>query len=84
LLNSPAINAKLTHDAGRIARLIRQTPDDSALVDELYLEFLSRFPTREERRLAADYLARDPAQRRKGAEDLAWSLMNSLEFLFNH
>jgi len=34
--------------------------------------------------VALDYFARDPSQRRPAAEDLAWSLMNSLEFVFNH
>lgn len=84
LLNAPALNAKLTHDAGAIARLVRQIPDDGALADELYLVFYSRFPTKAERTVAVHYLARDRTHRRDAGEDLAWSLMNSLEFLFNH
>lgn len=84
LLNSPAIQAKLTHDGGAIARLVRRLADDDALAGELYLTFLSRFPSNEEREVATRHLARDPARRRQAAEDLAWSLLNSLEFLFNH
>jgi hypothetical protein len=84
LLNSPGLHAKLSHEAGAIARLVRRLPDDAALADELYLTFFSRLPTPEERRLASGHLARDPARRREAAEDLAWGLMNSLEFLFNH
>ena len=52
LLNSPAIQAKLTHDGGAIARLVRSLADDDALADELYLTFLSRFPSNEEREVA--------------------------------
>jgi hypothetical protein len=84
LLNSPGLHAKLTHEAGTVAGLVRRLADDPALADELYLTFFSRFPSDEERWAAVDYLSRDPAHRREAAEDLAWSLMNSLEFLFNH
>lgn len=84
LLNAPAIESKLTHYGGAVARLVQRLPDDSGLVDELYLTFLCRYPTAEERLLAREHFARDSSNRRKGAEDLAWSLMNSLEFLFNH
>jgi len=84
LLNSPSLQAKLSHEAGAIARLTGRLPDNAALADEIYLAFYSRFPSDEERGVAVRHLARDPARRREAAEDLAWSLMNSLEFLFNH
>lgn len=84
LLNSPGLHAKLTHEAGTVARLVRRLPDDAALADELYLTYFSRFPTDDERGVAVGHLASDPARRRQAAEDLAWSLMNTLEFLFNH
>lgn len=84
LLNSPGIHAKLSHEAGAIARLVREKSDDRALIDELYLTFWSRPPDEEERVVATAYLQKRPGQRRQAAEDLAWSLMNSLEFIFNH
>ena len=84
LLNAPEIHNKLTHEAGTVARLARTMKDDGALVDELYLTCYSRLPDARERGVALDYLRRDPAKRRQAAEDLAWSLMNTLEFLFNH
>jgi hypothetical protein len=84
LLNSPEIHAKLTHDGGALAQLVRHQAEDPALVDELYLTFYSRFPTADERALALGYLRTDPTRRRQGVEDLAWSMLNSLEFLFNH
>jgi hypothetical protein len=84
LLNSPSLHAKLSHEGGAIARMVRRFPDDASLTDELYLTFCSRLPTAEERGVAMSHLAHDPARRREAAEDLAWSLMNSLEFLFNH
>jgi hypothetical protein len=84
LLNSPGLHAKLSHEGGALARLVRRFPDDADLTDELYLTFYSRLPTAEERRVSVGHLSRDPARRREAAEDLAWGLMNSLEFLFNH
>jgi len=84
LLNAPEIQAKLSHEGGAVARLEKSLRSDDALVDEMYLTFYSRFPTAQERALAMDFLRRDPNRRRQAAEDLAWSLLNSLEFVFNH
>jgi hypothetical protein len=84
VLNSPEINGKLSRDDGAVARLVRDVRDDGRLADELYLRFLCRFPTAEERASAVAHLGRSAAKRRSAAEDLAWSLMNSLEFVFNH
>lgn len=84
VLNSPEIQARLSHDGGRLAKLERQLSDDGRLVEELYLMFFSRYPTARERETAVRHLSKEPGQRREAVEDLAWSLMNSLEFVFNH
>jgi len=83
LLNSSDIQEKLSHEAGTIARLVQRQPDDGALVEEMYLTFYSRRPDEDERNKALAYLGRNK-DRRKAAEDLGWSLLNSLEFVFNH
>jgi len=84
LMNAPEIQEKLAHASGRIATLVRTMPDDKALIDELYLTFLSRHPSQDERQTALSYLAAQTSDRRRAVEDLAWSLMNTLEFVFNH
>ena len=56
---TPEIHAKLTHEGGTVARLVRQRPDDGSLVDELYLTFYSRLPDEGERALAVEYLRKD-------------------------
>src|SRR5262249_10763372 len=84
LLNGPEIHAKLTHARGNVARAVEEKTDDGALVEELYLTFFGRFPTDKERAVALAYLRQEPARRRQAAEDLAWGMMNSLEFIFNH
>ena len=83
LLNSPEINAKIQHEAGLVHQQVARLGDDAELVDELYLAFFSRFPAAQERDRAIQYL-QSAATRRQGAEDLAWGLMNTLEFIFNH
>ena len=85
-LNSPNLEAKLSHEAGRLAVLDRLHPfDDQVVVEELYLIFFSRLPAVDECEVALKHLsAGGPSRRRLAMEDLAWSLMNSLEFVFNH
>ncbi len=82
-LNSPEIHAKLGHDGGTVARLVKKA-DDAALAEELYLTFYSRYPSEKETKVAVEYLKKNGDKRREATEDLAWSLMNSLEFVFNH
>jgi hypothetical protein len=84
LMNSPEIQAKLSHDRGTIAKLAQTQNDAGILIDELYLTIYSRFPTADERATALRHLSRDPNERRAAAEDIAWSLLNSLEFVFQH
>jgi hypothetical protein len=84
LMNAPEVHAKLSHAGGTVARLVKQHAADGPLVEELYLTFYSRFPTEEERKVPLAYLGEHRAERRQAAEDLAWGMMNSLEFVFNH
>jgi len=83
-LNSPEIHGKLAHDGGTVANFVKEKADDAALAEELYLTFYSRYPTEREKKVVVEYLKKKPENRREVAEDLAWSLMNSLEFVFNH
>ena len=84
LLNSPDVQAKLSHEAGTVARLVREQKDDAKLVDELYLTFFARLPLKDEAAIATEHLKKRAATRRQAAEDLAWAMLNSTEFLFNH
>ena len=84
LLNAPEIHAKLSHEGGYVAKLVKRHPADAPLVEELYLTFFSRLPQEKERQGVLAYLQEYKAKRREAVEDLAWSMMNSLEFIFNH
>jgi hypothetical protein len=54
--------------------------------DEMYLMFLSRFPTSAERTDAAAIMqgANTTALRQAAFEDLAWTLINKAEFIFSY
>jgi hypothetical protein len=83
VLNSPQIHAKLDDDSGHLARLAGSQPDPGRIADELYLAFYSRLPNDEERTTIVAFVEKS-SERRKAVEDVAWSLMNTVEFLFNH
>jgi hypothetical protein len=84
LLNSPELSGKLHHPDGTVKRWAETISDDNALIDELYLAAVSRFPTEQERQLTKSHLANNPQSRRTAAEDILWALLNSKEFLYNH
>jgi hypothetical protein len=84
LLNSPDLHSKLTHEGGTVARLVRAHADDAKLVEELYLTFFARLPSADEATTGVKHLKKYPDDRRAATEDLAWALLNSTEFLFNH
>ena len=83
ILNSPGIQEKLSHVGGQISRLVAKEKPAADLVEELYLLMYSRFPTDAERKNGVTYL-KNQANRQLAAEDLCWSMMNSIEFVFNH
>ena len=85
--NGTTLNDKLKAPGNRLDTLVnlrRQGMSDAALVDEIYLAALARYPTGAERdHLAA--LLPPPAgkEEREVVEDVFWGLMSSREFLFN-
>ncbi len=82
LMNSPFVNRRVTADgATRVAKLVSSNLSDAEVVDALYLATLSRRPVDVERKTALAWLSAD---RKQGAEDLQWSLLNKLDFVFNY
>ena len=65
---------------GRIAKNVLAGMADAAMVDDLYLATLTRFPTKAETENALKYLAGGAKTLR--AQDLLWALLNSKGFLY--
>ncbi len=82
LLNSSHIQRKIEQGAG-IRSIIRSGPPIQA-VNRLYLTILSRFPTPDEIHCIQEYLQSGAANRQQAMQDLAWALINSVEFLYRH
>jgi hypothetical protein len=64
-----------------VAKTLASTSDPGTIVDQLFLATLSRKPTSSERAMSMAYLQGGNLQQR--TEDLQWTLLNSLEFLFD-
>jgi len=80
LINGPTISDAVNATDSRIAKLAESEKDDKKLVEEIYLNCLSRPPT--EKELGAVKFD-EKSNRLEVAQDLAWALLNSPAFLFN-
>jgi hypothetical protein len=81
-MNSPFVTRRVrAQDGSRVDQLVKSTAANAEIIDQLYLATLSRPPLRPEKDLALTWL---DADRREGAEDLQWSLLNKLDFVFNY
>jgi hypothetical protein len=82
LMNHPFVTKRVQAANGSLVeQLVKSTKSNADIVDELYLATLTRWPLAREKQLALAWLAQD---RQQGAEDLQWSLVNKLDFVFNY
>ncbi|MFO0949670.1 MAG: DUF1549 domain-containing protein [Isosphaeraceae bacterium] len=94
LSNGGTLRNWLAPASGWLVGRLNEQKDPSAAAEELYLSVLSRRPTTEERAEFAAYLTKrttnlpkgqDPNQERIAAlRELAWGLLTSTEFRFQH
>ena len=85
MMNGPFIKSKIKAEADSyLGELLKQEPklSEEDLAEELFLRFLSRWPTGEEKSESVQLLAE--RGRVEGGEDLQWVLMNKLDFIFNY
>ena len=82
LMNNPFVTRRVqAANNSRVEQLVKSPKTNAEIVDELYLATLSRHPLLREKQLALSWLDQD---RKQGAEDLHWSLLNKLDFVFNY
>jgi hypothetical protein len=79
LANGPTVRTWLTPRTGNLVDRLAKLKGD-ALADELYLATLARLPDADERRELAETLRRRP----DALAEIAWGLLASTEFRFNH
>ncbi|MBX3414667.1 MAG: DUF1549 domain-containing protein [Pirellulales bacterium] len=83
LVNGPTVADAIASQENRISRLVASEPENTRLVEELFLAILCRPPTEAEIATGTEAI-REAEDRLTGAQDLAWALINSPAFLFNH
>lgn len=84
LTNGTALRDWLAARPGSLIDRASAQKDAGKSAEELYLGVLTRMPTDEERKEVVDYLTRRSADRVPALQDLAWALLTSAEFRFNH
>jgi hypothetical protein len=82
LISGPLIQQLLTRKDNALEKVLG-SGNDATTIDELFWTALSRPPAGPERERCTTYLA-ESKDRRRAAEDLAWALLNSKEFIFRH
>ncbi len=83
LMTSTLVNDRVLAEKGsRVQSLLESSKTDEQVIEELYLATLTRWPEPDEKKaiLEAFDLKRD---RKRGFQDLAWVLLNGIEFVLN-
>ena len=82
LMQSPVVTDRVAAAKdSRVQRLLDSYKDNDRLVDELFLATLCRPPSEAEKQVAVAALQKD---RKAGAQNLQWALINQVEFFFNY
>jgi hypothetical protein len=82
--NDGQIRGWLAPGGGNLAERLSKLTDPPALAEELYLSVLSRRPSDAEVAETTNYLSLRAGDRSAAVQELAWALIASLEFRFNH
>lgn len=86
MMNDAFTVTRVKKAASPTLRAAAQMNSNDAVVEELFLLFLSHRPNDYERQRAVAYLAKaaTPAARDAAIEDLAWAILNKVDFLFSY
>lgn len=75
------MQSKVVTERIDVTSLLSESRDNQHVVNQIFLRSIARHPTAEQSAVALKAMANN---RRKGAENLLWALLNSPEFLFNY
>jgi hypothetical protein len=84
LKNGPVLRAWLTPRVGNLMDRLGKLKAPNEMLDELFLSILTRKPTEVERKELGLFLQGPAKDRPALLAELAWALMTSTEFRFNH
>jgi hypothetical protein len=84
LANGNVVRGWLTPRPGNLTDRLLKLDNAENLANELYLTVFTRPPTAEETKDIGELLAKHVNDRGAAIEELAWALLTSAEFRFNH
>jgi hypothetical protein len=86
MMNNGFVNDRIRMQNSPVLKSLALIKDNGLVADEMFLAFLSRSPSAAERTTAVRHLdaAKTDVQRNAAMEDLAWSLINKVDFLFSY
>jgi Protein of unknown function (DUF1549)/Protein of unknown function (DUF1553) len=84
LSNGGTVQAWLAPSTDKLIGRLAAITDNTCIVEELYLSLYSRRPTDDERAESARYLVERGKERAPALQEMAWALLASTEFRFNH
>jgi len=82
LMQSPVVTDRVNSAKGGLLKQLLETETDNRrIIEKIFLQTISRQPNASEAEVGLKAMAAD---RRIGAENLQWALLNSPEFIFNY
>lgn len=84
LANGATVRGWLSPQPGNSIDRLSKLSNADTLAEELYLSVFTRLPSADERKEIAAFLASRSKERTAALQDMAWALLASAEFRFNH
>ena len=84
LSNGQTLNPKLSNDKNCIHRQLQSGADDRQVIQHLFVAALSREPNESELDRLLELREEYGDDRKTALQDIAWSILTSTEFTFNH
>ncbi len=84
VVNGGTVDSYLNPAAGNVTDKMLRAKQSAEVANELYLGILSREPSPQETGQVSQFLESKPEKKREAVLELAWGLLNSAEFRFNH
>jgi hypothetical protein len=82
--NGGDLRSWLTPAGGNLTDRLRQLEDPAAIAEELYLAILTRQPDAREAAEVREYLGQEGLDKTDAVQHMAWALLTSAEFRFQH
>jgi hypothetical protein len=84
LSNGDTLNPKLASETNMIASMMKENVSNQQIIEKLFLRALTREPSQSEMEKLESIVTEYGDDRATALQDVAWSILTSSEFTFNH